>query len=202
LSLTNYPTALDNGTSLPTVVDRVTPVAAVSVNRLRDAILAIETELGTDPSRVYGNVRARLDDLRAEINTLKAQTPPGFDAALIYSMAGVVTTSFTGYTRIGSFTLNPIEYLLGIQVVTITVEAIIEDSNSNNCDIRLFNVTNNEVIGSDPLFTTTSATPVEVTSEVTLPNGDRLYEVQMRMRTGTAPDTVTCSGSRVVASQS
>jgi hypothetical protein len=46
-------------------------VNAAGYNRLRDAILSIEAELGLDPSREFGTVRARLDDLRAVLT--KAQ---------------------------------------------------------------------------------------------------------------------------------
>lgn len=56
-----YPGQLDDSSSLPASTDNVTPVKAEVVNRLRDAILAIEAELGIDPSREYGTVRARLD---------------------------------------------------------------------------------------------------------------------------------------------
>lgn len=56
-----YPSALDDSLSIPIATDNVSPVKASFVNTLRDAILAIEAELGIDPSREYGTVRARLD---------------------------------------------------------------------------------------------------------------------------------------------
>jgi hypothetical protein len=58
---TTYPSNIDNNITLPQIIDLVTPVAAESVNNLRQAILAIENELGIDPSSTYGTVRARLD---------------------------------------------------------------------------------------------------------------------------------------------
>lgn len=57
----NYPDQIDTSNELPPTIDNVTPVKGEVVNRLRDAILAIESELGVDPSRTYGTVRARLD---------------------------------------------------------------------------------------------------------------------------------------------
>lgn len=66
--MTNYPAQIDTTTSLPTVVDNSTAAAGVIVNRLRDAILAIEDELGIKPSGIYGTVRSRLDTLEIAIN--------------------------------------------------------------------------------------------------------------------------------------
>ncbi len=59
--MVKYPGQIDNSISLPTLVDNFTPVTGDSVNRLRDAILAIENELGVKPSGVYSTVRNRLD---------------------------------------------------------------------------------------------------------------------------------------------
>jgi hypothetical protein len=58
-----YPSQIDSSLELPVTTDNVTPVKAEVVNRLRDAILAIESELGIDPSREFGTVRDRLDSL-------------------------------------------------------------------------------------------------------------------------------------------
>jgi hypothetical protein len=58
-----YPDQIDSTDQLPIAVDNVTPVKAEVVNRLRSAVLAIEAELGLQPSGIYGTVRARLDAL-------------------------------------------------------------------------------------------------------------------------------------------
>lgn len=58
-----YPAQLDDSLSLPLVVDNNTPIQADVVNRLRNAIIALETELGVKPSSIYSTVRARLDYL-------------------------------------------------------------------------------------------------------------------------------------------
>lgn len=62
---TEYPVHIDNTSSLPLAVDGVTGVKAESVNRLNEAIVAIETELGEKPSSTYGTVKARLDAIEA-----------------------------------------------------------------------------------------------------------------------------------------
>ena len=64
MGFSKYPNKIDGSLELPPAIDNVTPVAAEVVNRLRDAILAVESELGIDPSREFGTVRARLDALR------------------------------------------------------------------------------------------------------------------------------------------
>jgi len=60
-----YPAQLDDSLSLPLVVDNNTPIQADVVNRLRNAIIALETELGVKPSGIYSTVRARLDYLES-----------------------------------------------------------------------------------------------------------------------------------------
>lgn len=60
-----YPLAIDGYSQLPLVVDQVTRVDAISVNRLRSAIINIEAELGIEPSGSYDTVRARLDALES-----------------------------------------------------------------------------------------------------------------------------------------
>lgn len=65
---TLYPVQIDNSVTLPTAIDNSTPVEADVVNRLRDAILAIERTLGTSPASIYGTVANRLSVLEALIN--------------------------------------------------------------------------------------------------------------------------------------
>lgn len=58
---TIYPTGIDGYSQLPLVVDKVSPVVADDVNRLRNTIVAIEKELGINPSGTFGTVKDRLD---------------------------------------------------------------------------------------------------------------------------------------------
>jgi len=66
---TKYPSGIDDNLSLPRAIDLVTPVKAEVVNDLRDTIITIENELGIDPSREFGTVRARLDAITDLIGT-------------------------------------------------------------------------------------------------------------------------------------
>lgn len=68
-----YPSQIDSSVELPITTDNVTPVNAETVNRLRDAVLAVEAELGVDPSREFGTVRARLDALEEDVNNLRIE---------------------------------------------------------------------------------------------------------------------------------
>jgi hypothetical protein len=60
---TNYPGALDTAANLVTVVDNVTTIHASDHNYLRDAAIAIETELGVLPKGNDATVVARLNTL-------------------------------------------------------------------------------------------------------------------------------------------
>src|ERR1019366_3697203 len=62
-----YPSKIDTTISLPTAIDDVTNFDASLINRLRDAILNIETELGTKPSGIYTTVKNRLDSLEVSL---------------------------------------------------------------------------------------------------------------------------------------
>jgi hypothetical protein len=68
--MTNYPKQIDNSISLPPAVDLLTPVQGIVVNRLRDAIIAIESTLGTNPNIPYTTVAARLGTLETTLGTL------------------------------------------------------------------------------------------------------------------------------------
>lgn len=57
---TQYPNGIDNTSSLPYVTNGVSPMVGDDVNRLRDAIVAVETELGANPSGTFTSVDARL----------------------------------------------------------------------------------------------------------------------------------------------
>lgn len=58
-----YPAQLDNSSNLPTVTDGYSVVAANLINAIRDAVVAIEAELGIKPSGSNTTVKARLNNL-------------------------------------------------------------------------------------------------------------------------------------------
>lgn len=60
---TKYPNRIDDTTSLPLATDLITLVKSPVVNALQDAILAIESEMGVNPSGTFATIRDRLDSL-------------------------------------------------------------------------------------------------------------------------------------------
>lgn len=65
MSGTIYPLGIDGYAQLPLVYDLTSPIRADDVNRLRNAIVAVETELGKNPSSTYSTVRSRLDAMES-----------------------------------------------------------------------------------------------------------------------------------------
>lgn len=68
--VTRYPTDLDDLTNYPDIIDGITNFKASTFNNLKEALFAIEAELGVKPSGVYSTVRQRLDMLEDMLNTL------------------------------------------------------------------------------------------------------------------------------------
>ena len=89
-----YPGTLDDSTSIPISTDRITPVKAEVVNRNRDGILSIQAELGLDPSREWGTVRARLDAMEAFAGGLSAPIDIYENGTL--KLSGITNFNFTG----------------------------------------------------------------------------------------------------------
>ena len=60
---TLYPNDIDGYAQLPLVVDQETEINAITVNRIRDAVVAVERELGANPKDSYTNVASRLTEM-------------------------------------------------------------------------------------------------------------------------------------------
>lgn len=67
--MVNYPAQIDNSLSIPASVDNNTPVTASVTNRLREAIIAIESELGVKPGGM-STVRARFESINLTLENL------------------------------------------------------------------------------------------------------------------------------------
>lgn len=76
---TTYPAQIDNSSSLPRVIDNLTPVIGAVYNRLLEAVIAIETELGVKPSALNTTVRSRLDNLEIILSKLQLNLQFGGD---------------------------------------------------------------------------------------------------------------------------
>jgi hypothetical protein len=66
-----YPASIDTSLELPTVIDNVTPINGALLNNMRDAILALENELGIKPSGIYTNVRTRIAATEVAVGNLQ-----------------------------------------------------------------------------------------------------------------------------------
>ena len=72
-----YPAQIDNTYSLPTAIDDLTPVQGILFNNLRDAVIAIESAIGTQPAGPYSNVADRFTNLENIVGNLKIITLAG-----------------------------------------------------------------------------------------------------------------------------
>lgn len=66
-----------------------------SINAIRDAVLAIEKELGISPKKIYANVRARLDILENRINN-PSTSSPSVENPFIIGTSGQTISAGTG----------------------------------------------------------------------------------------------------------
>ena len=67
---TKFPAKIDDETTLPTMVDNEDGLNADNINRLKNTIIVIESELGQKPSGIHGTVRNRLNNLDIIIASL------------------------------------------------------------------------------------------------------------------------------------
>lgn len=110
-------------------------------------------------------------------------------------VASTEDTDQTGFVTIGAtyVDLGDFPNLNGV-----TWRAIIETTNASDAaEIRLFNVTTASVVASSTL-STTSITPVLVSSAVTLAAGANLYEAQLRLQTTGAPNRAACKQAQLI----
>ena len=73
MAFSKYPHQIDTHVEIPPVIDNSTEVKANVINRLRDAILAIETELGVKPSGTYGTLKDRINDIQLLVDTMREE---------------------------------------------------------------------------------------------------------------------------------
>jgi len=85
---TKYPAQLDTSAEIPPIKDQSSPVSTSSISAIRDAIFAIEQELGVKPSDVYSTVRARLDNIETILanvgnSNFVPTLPPAYNPAYL-----------------------------------------------------------------------------------------------------------------------
>lgn len=117
-----YPNQIDTSSELPVTVDLQTPVKGEVVNRLRDAILSMEQELGVNPSSEFGNVKDRLDSLRLLINNLNEQL------SLLENGSIITEVNTSAISAVGNFC-----YISGSKIVSNAIATSITTSRVVGC---------------------------------------------------------------------
>jgi len=79
-SFSTYPNQIDGYATLPLVRNQIDEIRAQVPNRLRDAIIKIEQELGTNPSGAFATVRDRLDTVADADTKIEAHLIDPIDA--------------------------------------------------------------------------------------------------------------------------
>lgn len=69
---TKYPNSIDTTSDLPSKVDGWSVVDSASINELREAIIAIEVELGINPSGSFDNLKDRVGLMEAVLSGVSA----------------------------------------------------------------------------------------------------------------------------------
>jgi hypothetical protein len=199
---TKYPLNIDNYTSLPIVQDGVSPVRADDVNRVRNTIVEVEKELGTNPSGTYSTVRDRLDRLEQNLGGIGGAaltsagdllTHDGYgplrfgvgsDGYVLVAdsaeSAGLRWSSVTGEVVdfIPSYIQDPEnkEYVLALQMPYAgRVDSIIAIAGAGN--FTLTGEINSIPLGGNAVAVTTSLTTEEYTSDNEFEAGDKLSVV-------------------------
>lgn len=109
--VTTYPASIDNTVTLPLVSDSVTQISASSLNVLRGAIVAVESQLGVLPAGIYGTVRARLDAMTQMIENMGGGGGGGSGVAFFGDLSGSDTAQTV--TGIHNIQINNIAPILG-----------------------------------------------------------------------------------------
>jgi hypothetical protein len=154
-NLSIYPGALDGYSQLPSVIDTVTAIDAITVNRLRDAILNIEKELGVLPSGL-GNIDlvSRLNALDLEITSLEANINSLISDLAITDLNVAALTSDLATTDLNVSTLTSDLATTDSNVsnLTITVNGLVTDTETlaYKNPIRLATTGNVGLSGSAP----------------------------------------------------
>lgn len=191
--MTLYPTQIDGYASLPILVDLVSPVRATDINKLRNAIVEIERELGTNPSSTYSTVKDRLDAIELAISEIEdgygdgysggddgysGAEPDGYGTDTV-QLASNETTDLNGPVLVGSFYMDASEYS---DIKFLSISSI---SNSGlTGTINLYNLSDASTVINQSI-TSTTPTSQESTS-LTLPSGNKIYEVRISVSGGTS----------------
>lgn len=143
---TQYPAQIDNAQSLPSVTGGITSFNPTSVNQLRNAIIAIETELGVKPSGLYSTVRMRLDALEATLEHIIAGESGSVNVIGIPQIGNAIIWSGTAWIPSNNF-VNQSLTLSG--KIAVGAEAITPPVSSSNQGVIYFDSSQHRFLVSE-----------------------------------------------------
>jgi hypothetical protein len=115
-----YPDAIDGSAQLPVVIDKITSINADLINKIREAIINIEVELGIEPSGEFetvsdrlntlapSNLESILEDIELRISVLEQETIDHLDLLnIVWDVSGHTGTAgyLAGFNGLG----NPVD---------------------------------------------------------------------------------------------
>ena len=75
--MSNFPTSIDDDSTLPSVSDNITEIGEEAINALKDAIINIENEIGIGASGSAGSIADRIGISLEADGTIKASAITG-----------------------------------------------------------------------------------------------------------------------------
>lgn len=186
-----YPSGIDTSTSIPPQTDLISPVQASVTNTLREAVIAIENELGIAPSGAYGTVRDRLDAITLAMSGLdQGVEEVQLNGTTIIAPANIL--NFTGSVNItdaGDCTAT-------IEILTSGGTVTGASNIGSGADIFSADVANvlqfRGVSGTDDISTTVNGDNVEVSGAALLPlDGDRSMTGDLNMGSNAITNVTT-----------
>lgn len=136
---TTYPTSIDTLVTLPKVTDLVSPVVAEDHNSLRDAILAIQSELGENPSGTFGTVLDRLNNVGDGYSVAWAKIDVSSGSASFGDQVGFdsVTTSSLDLTLTFTTARPDANYTILVTIDDATTGIVYDANNRSASDFVL-----------------------------------------------------------------
>lgn len=169
--MTKYPSQIDTSATLPLVVDNSSPIGGDTINRLRNAIVAVEKELGVKPSGTYTTVRARLDAMDAFLAGFNSNVTLNVLPTSVTLPSEVVFLAGDGYcatsnpTRVGARSIDMDKFPRTYpdnRTRTIKFKAELEVTNAaTDGYVQIKDITHNAII-INSLLTTNSLSPTEL----------------------------------------
>lgn len=187
-----YPAQIDTSQSLPIAIDNQTPVQGLIFNKLRDAVLSVESELGVKPSATYSTVKARIDNLENIIGNLKIiklnmDLGGDLENPLVVGIQGrpistVPPQQGDAYVWNG-IAWAPLPQSSGGGIGNITIQTI--------------SATGSAIIANNTLISITAVTPITITLSGTPTPGNIMYFKDTNGNSGSNTFTINGNGTNI-----